>query len=309
MTAQRPKTTSDPLTDLIRTQRGLVTKSQAHALGMSSSAISRRVNSGRWERLLTGVYRSAEVPVNWEQAVLAACLAGGLGSAASHACAAALHGLDEIPRGVLEIWTSRRLRGGQLLCHIARLPETDVTRVSGIPVTTVERTMLDLASVMDRDHLELVPDSALRQRKTSIARMRWRLQHVPPHGAKGVGKLRELVDERSVTSPISESALEVRLAQLIRRAGLPPPQTQFRVLEGNRFVGRFDFAYPEAKLIIEVDGYRWHSGNQAWQRDRKRDNILNRLGWTILRFTADDLKDRAGVVSQISEILRPSLGF
>ena len=97
------------------------------------------------------------------------------------------------------------------------------------------------------------------------------------------------------------------MAQLIRRAGLPPPQPQFRVLDGGRFVGRFDFAYPDAKLIIEVDGYRWHSGNQAWQRDRKRDNVLNRLGWTILRFTAEDLKDGANVVRQISEVLHPSL--
>jgi very-short-patch-repair endonuclease len=78
-------------------------------------------------------------------------------------------------------------------------------------------------------------------------------------------------------------------------------------MEGTRVVGRFDFAYPDAKLIIETDGYRWHSGNQAWQRDRRRDNDLNRLGWTVLRFTAEDMKSPCDVVRQIRSVLTPSL--
>jgi very-short-patch-repair endonuclease len=78
-------------------------------------------------------------------------------------------------------------------------------------------------------------------------------------------------------------------------------------MEGTRFIGRFDFAYPEAMLIIEVDGYRWHGGNQAWHRDKRRDNDLNRLGWTVLRFTAEDLKHPASVIRQISDVIWPSL--
>lgn len=193
------------------------------------------------------------------------------------------------------------------MAHISTLPARDITRAAGIPVTSVERTLLDLASRLEHEVLELALDSALRQRKTSIARLRWRLQQAPSHGAKGVGELRGLVDARSTAAPGTESALEVRLAQIIRRSGLPAPQLQYRVMEGTRFIGRFDFAYPHAKLIVEVDGYRWHSGNRAWQRDRRRDNDLNRLGWTVLRFTAADLRDPADVVRQIWAVLQPSL--
>lgn len=78
-------------------------------------------------------------------------------------------------------------------------------------------------------------------------------------------------------------------------------------MDGPRFVARVDFAYPEAKLAIEIDGYRWHAGNDAWQRDRRRNNELSRLGWTVLRFTAADLKDARRVTAQVRDVLRPTL--
>ncbi len=90
-------------------------------------------------------------------------------------------------------------------------------------------------------------------------------------------------------------------------SSLPVPAQQWRVMDGTRVIGRFDFVYPDARLAIEIDGYRWHAGNEAWNRDRGRNNDLARLGWTILRFTANDLKDPGRVVAQIRDVLQPRL--
>ena len=307
MTAQRSRTSSDPLSETLRVQLGLITRTQALALGLSTSAITRLLSSGKWIRMMPRVYRVAAAPTSWHQSVLAACLSGGDGTVASHGTAGAVHRLDGSAPGRVEVWSPRRLRSDGIVCHCATLSGADMTRVSGIPATSVERTLLDLATRVSPEGLEVALDSALRERKTSVARLKWRLQQAPMHGTKGLGTLRSLVDARGTRSTQTESALEVRLVQILRRSGLPLPQKQYRVLEGSRVIGRFDFAYPEAKVVIEVDGYRWHSGNQAWQRDRRRNNDLNRLGWTILRFTAEDLKDPHAVIRQISDVLRPSL--
>jgi len=306
MTAQRPGTSIDAISELFRTQRGLITRAQALRSGLSPSAIARRVGGGAWQSAGRGLYRSAAVPATWEQEVLGACLLGGEGTVASHSCAAALHELDDFKREGVEVWTPRRLRNRAIRCHTAAIPSTDMCVVAGIPATSIERTLLDLAGQLTEQRLELALDAALRQRKTSLARIRWRAKAAPPHGTKGIASLCRLIDDRSHARQ-TESPLELRLLRIVRRFGLPEPEIQYRVMEGARVVGRFDFAYPLAKLIVEVDGYRWHAGNHAWQRDRQRDNDLNRLGWTILRFTADDLRLPQQVARHISAVLSPSL--
>jgi very-short-patch-repair endonuclease len=168
----------------------------------------------------------------------------------------------------------------------------------------VERTLIDLAGSISNQDLEVALDSALRMRKTTIPRLKWCVSNNRRKGVKGIGVLDALLTERSLAS---ESPLETRLAQILRQSSLPMPEAQFRVMDGAKVIGRFDFAYPAAKLIIEVDGYRWHSGKHAWQKDRERDNALNRLGWTVLRFTAEDLRRPRLVISQIRDVLYPRL--
>jgi very-short-patch-repair endonuclease len=163
---------------------------------------------------------------------------------------------------------------------------------------------MDLAASLSREELEVALDSALRRSMTTVARLKWHVAICRRRGVKGIGMLANFLEDRSVAS---ESPLETRLAQILARSGLPTPESQFRVMEGTKVIGRFDFAYPNAKLIIEVDGYRWHSGKHAWQRDRTRDNALNRLGWTVLRFTIEDLRSPRRVISQIKDVLYPPL--
>jgi very-short-patch-repair endonuclease len=122
-------------------------------------------------------------------------------------------------------------------------------------------------------------------------------------GRRGAGILRELLEHRGDTRP-TESPLETRLARLLRRARLPRPVAQYEVVRDGAFVARLDFAYPELRVGIEVDGYRYHSSRSAWQRDIERANALARLDWKLLRFTSDDL---AGRTKQVVREIRTTL--
>ena len=306
MTAQRAPASKDQIAQLFVKQRGLITTDQARGVGMSNAAITRKVKGGEWIRVFRSVYRLATAPVTWEQTVLAACLYGGPDTFASHQSAGALWRLDGLVPRTIHVTSTRRLREAVRCVRVSSIPAMDRRVLREIPVTSVERTLVDLAALLDPQALEIALDSALRMNLTSLPRLRWQLQNCSAR-AKGRATLAVLVEARSGIS-VSESVLETKILQAIAQAGLPKPVTQFRVMDGTRFVGRFDLAYPTAKVIIEADGYRWHSGRAAWHKDRSRDNDLNRLGWTVLRYTAQDLRDPRAVAAQIKEVLYPKVG-
>lgn len=307
MPAQRSFTSNVHVAQLARDQRGLLTRDQLATEGVSDSAVDRWVANGILVPVFPRVYRHAAVPESWEQRLLAACLCGGEGTLASHRSAGALWSLDKCERGLIEVLTGRRLRSSGLRCtRTKEIPRCDRSRVQGIPATSVERTLIDLAGDLGADGLEIALDSALRQRLTSLARLKWRLDKCPAN-KKGLATIKELLAQRSPKAAATESALEARFLQLVRRSKLPSPGQQYRVMDGHHFIARLDFAYPNAKLAVEIDGYRWHAGNHAWNRDRNRNNELARLGWTVLRFTATDLEDPRRVIAQIRGLLHPAM--
>ena len=83
----------------------------------------------------------------------------------------------------------------------------------------------------------------------------------------------------------------------MQRAGLPPPVSQYEIRDQGKLLARVDFAYPEAMVAIEADGYRYHSGKVSWQRDRIRRNALTTRGWRVLHVTWDDLQTRPDEVT------------
>lgn len=115
------------------------------------------------------------------------------------------------------------------------------------------------------------------------------LESVARRGRQGAGVLRVLLDKRSEGDDLAESVLEARMLRLCRNEGLPQPVCQHRVHDGPRLVGRIDFAYPADRVAIEVDGYESHASLDAFRHDRARQNELVALGWTVLRFTWDDV--------------------
>jgi very-short-patch-repair endonuclease len=102
--------------------------------------------------------------------------------------------------------------------------------------------------------------------------------------------------------------LELKLLSLLRKRRLPLPETQYeiRTSSGARF--RADFAWPHARLIIEVQGYKWHGGRRAWQRDLSRNSELAMLGWRVIYVTWDDLVSRPHeTLLRIERAIQPEL--
>lgn len=270
-------------------QHGVLSRAQALSCGLSPAAIGRRVASGRFELIFPGVYRVLGAPESWRQQVMAACLWAGAGAVSSHRTAGALWGLDGMPPGVVEITTLRRLRSPAVLLHQSRLTPRDATAIGSIPVTDSTRTLIDLGAVARREMVEVALDDALRRRLTSLKLLLARLDDLGGKGRRGAGVLRSLLEQRDPKKPPPESVLEARLIGLLRRARLPEPARQFPVREGGRLLARVDLAYPEVLLAIEADGYRYHSGRVAWQRDLKRRNALTSRGWRVIHVTWNDV--------------------
>jgi very-short-patch-repair endonuclease len=262
-------------------------RAQATARGFSTTIVDRRLTSGVWERLYPGVYRLAGVPATWRQALFAACLAWGDGAVVSHRAAASLWGFPGFEPSIELSVPRRRERAHAHLVHRpGSLAAVDVTTVDAIPVTTPVRTLIDVAGCVEADVLEEALDDALRSRLVTIGRMRWRLRELGKAGRRGSRLLGELVDARGGVARGPESVLETRLLRALRAAGLPRPAVQYKV-----GAYRVDFAYPDARVAIEADGFRWHSTRQQWDNDRARRNALTALGWTLIHVTWSQLQE------------------
>lgn len=90
---------------------------------------------------------------------------------------------------------------------------------------------------------------------------------------------------------ITESHLEDDFLRLVRAADLPQPRIQYILRDGDRFIARLDFAYPEQRVAIEVDGFRYHADRRAFDDDRARANAIQAMGWLVLRITAKHLEE------------------
>ncbi|MGH2756233.1 MAG: endonuclease domain-containing protein [Actinomycetota bacterium] len=275
-------------------QFGLFERDQARHLGMSDDAIYREVASGRAIRAYPRVYRDAASPQRWEQDLFAALLWAGKEAAASHRAAAALWSLDGSEPSVIELTvpSSRKSPNG-VVAHKGSLGPGEVTNVSSMRVTSPTRTILDLAAVIDEAALEIALDSALRRGLTSLSYLQRKHEERSARGRRGTGVVSRLLRERTPCERAPESPLETKFVRLLREARLPAPHAGHEVGPY-----RLDFAYPSIKLGIELDGYAFHSSKAAWQRDHKRHNELVALGWTLLRFTWDDVAKRRNQVAR-----------
>lgn len=288
-------------------RHGVFSRREAIALGATAAIIRRRIETGRWARLYRNVYRLAGVPETWHQRLLAACLAWD--GVASHRSAAAVWGLAGVTPRALEITVpaARRRRAEGVIVRRAHLRGSDVTKRHGIPVTTVARTLLDVAAVADGETLEIALDDASNRHLVTLARLRRDVDAWSHHGMRGVTALRSLVDERDPVSRHAESPLETRLHRLLRKAGIEEPVRQYVVRHEGRFIARVDLAFPQHRLALEADGYVAHSGRRRWQRDLARGNALTQIGWRVLRFSSEDMRRMPDwVVGQVMAALAGS---
>jgi hypothetical protein len=234
---------------------------------MGPRTIDRLLSSGTWDRMYSGVYRISGTPPSWRQALLAATLAWGNGAVISHRAAAALWRFPGFIEGEIELSVPRsRRRAYQHLTHRpVSLLRVDVATREAIPITTATRTLIDVAGAVPSAMLEEALDDALHRRLATVARIRRRLRDLAGPGRSGRWVLAGLLDTREGTSGVPQSVFETRLLRTLREAGLPPPRIQQEVQTdaGSR---RLDLAYPERRIAIEADGFRWHSSRMNWDR-------------------------------------------
>jgi very-short-patch-repair endonuclease len=160
---------------------------------------------------------------------------------------------------------------------VRRLDPRDVARRKGLPITAPARTLLDLATVLSPRTLERAFDEAMRMRIVNERLLRELLDRSPGrHGAKALTAL--LV--RTEGPAFTRSEAEERLLALIRAARLPPPELNVRVRRHE-----VDFLWRDAGLVVEVDGFAYHSTRAAFERDRLRDAELEAMGLRVIRVT------------------------
>jgi very-short-patch-repair endonuclease len=273
------------LAALATEQHGVVHLQQARGCGLTQQGVSRRLRARRLLEVHPCVFRVAGAPDTHLAALQAAALAVGPDGVVSHRSAAWLWGLLSHEDTVVEVTVSRS-RGPSLhgvAVHRSRdLVAGHSTVRSGIPVTNPLRTLVDLGAVCSRWTVEDALDRGLSDRRFTVAAVEWMLHEVARPGRRGCGVLRTVLDERALGAAPPDGLLEPRMARLLRSHGLPEAVFQHPVPEAR---ARLDFAYPEQRLAIEVDGYEVHGTRRAMDADHERHNRLVGAGWTVLRYT------------------------
>jgi very-short-patch-repair endonuclease len=253
--------------------------------------------------LLPGIYRDASVPDSAALRAHAALLYAGDGARFSHTTAAAIFGIDVGPQPDIHVTVpyERAVRDQRwVITHRSRqLVGANVTTRRKLPATSASRTVLDLGTLLTRPALDSALADAIRGGHVTAGYVARRLRQVAGGGAKGV-LIRVLKD----FDPLMESILEREYAAVVMAAGLPVGRTQHEISDGPLLIARVDFAHVERRLVVEIDGYAYHSPREQFQRDRRRDSALNSRGWEVLRFVADDVRRRP---AQMVEELRARL--
>jgi len=273
---------------------GIFASHHLRELCVSKAEREWRLGEGRWIEVHLGVYRIAGTPGSWRGDVLAAVWAGGTRAVASHRSAA---GLYEIPGGredMVEVTCPRwrRARHDGIEVHETKaLSPRDCTVVDGIPVTTVERTIFDLAAVCSGFTVELAMGNALRRDLTTLDRLGAMLRRVGKRGRKGTKLLRGLLAERDPAYAPTESERELMLLRVLREHGLPEPERQYSIYDDQgHFIARPDLVYRDLKIAMEYDSYQHHVGKHPHVRDSRRRNAMMGIGWAVFVATAEDVR-------------------
>ncbi len=280
------------LKTLLQAQHGLVSRNQMRVLGFTRHAIAWKLTRGELEPMTLRVFRRSGMSWSWEQWALSRVMSAGQGTGLSHRSAGHLYRLDGIDLRLsesLELSTPRErcFAAEDVVVHRPR--DLPLTRVKGIPVTHLPRTLIDLAAVLDSERLELALDSAQRLYPAIASTLPEALAELPTQGHRGISTLRELFGFR-VDGP-TDSALEVKVWRRLREAGLTPPRRLYKVREGVVVVAEVDFAWPQHKVALHVHGFRWHRQHERFENDASRRSALASRGWLSVMITATRLDE------------------
>jgi very-short-patch-repair endonuclease len=281
--------------ELAERQHGVVARRQLLALGVGEEAIEIRLRTGRLHRLHRGVYAVGHRALSREARWTVAVLASGPGAVLSHRSAAALWGMREPGSHAIEVTTPRKSRSrGAIHRHFAVLPVDEVTTERGIPVTTVPRTLFDLAATSSAD----VVEHALRESEYLRLHDRLSLPDLLDRypGRRGSPVVREcLRRRRNLPAGRARSWLEREFLPFLRRNGLPRPQLNAWLQVGERWF-QVDCLWP-GRVVVELDGFAGHGTRAAFVADRARDRKLRVAGYGVTRIAPEQLEDEPKAIA------------
>lgn len=263
---------------------------------MTGSAVDRRLRAGRLHRVRPGGFSVGHRLIPREGRWLAAVLTSGPDAVLSHWSAAALWAIRPNSRSVIDVTLPRKSRTHNgLRRHRKPLPADEITTRDGIPVTTVPRTILDLAATEPPDVVQnLLREAEFRQLWDRLSL--WDLIERYP-GRRGVRRVRTAL-ERIGEEPPGErrSPLEERFVPFLRHHRLPMPHFNAWIALGEK---RFqvDCLWPDWNQIVELDGWASHGTRSAFREDRGRDRRLRVAGYSVTRITWAELDDEPAVIA------------
>lgn len=274
----------DSLLEVASRHHGLLRVDLAQLHGVTRERLDRLRSRG----LLTfeghNVYRVTGSQATWRQQVLRGVWTTGTASFASHRTGAAIWGLNKgrgievlVPKG------SGARPAGVRVHETRHLTGIDVDERDSIRVTSIERTLVDLAAIVRMGRLARLLDEAHEQGLTTYRRVAQRLACMPTRGRKGVVMLRVLLEERIGTPAEAKNTFEEIMVGILQRSELPAPVRQQRV---DSETGRYylDFAWPEHMVAVECDGLESHGSPAAMAYDLHRQNTIIEAGWGLRRF-------------------------
>jgi Protein of unknown function (DUF559)/Transcriptional regulator, AbiEi antitoxin/AbiEi antitoxin C-terminal domain len=296
------------IADLATTQGGVVSLDQLRDEGISKSLAAERAEAKELHRIHRGVYTVGHRAVSRQTLLRAALLACGDGAVVSHGTAAAFHGLwDRAPRLIdvtVPIEAGRKIDG--IRCRRCRYPEPEeILMVHGVAVTTVARTLVDLAGMVSLATIKKTVGRAAILKKLDLQAV-----DVSIHFAKRRRGLRSLelallpYRTKDGTVPDVRSDFETLVLPDLLEMGLQRPACNVWLhIDGERLL--VDFFWEEQRVVVETDGRETHETPDAFQNDRRRDQFLSSAGYRAFRTTWYQLHhERAAVLRRISRALR-----
>jgi very-short-patch-repair endonuclease len=292
------RTVEEELARIAGLGHGVVTRAQLLRAGITTSEIEQRLRTGALLREHRGVYRVGHRAPGVEASYLAAVRACGDGALLSGRAAGYLLGIvkGRVPAPEVTAPTERRVKGVKTR-RSRDLAASDATTWRRIPVTSVARTLVDLAASLSTAELARACHEAGVRHGTTPSQVGAVLARRPK--SPGAAKLRQIMrGEVRVTL----SKLEARFLAVLRDARLVLPQTN--ISAGGR---RVDCYWPQERLVVELDSYRYHHSRHAWEQDRHREREARARGEEFRRYTYGDVFDEPQLIMAELRALVPSV--
>jgi hypothetical protein len=297
---------SHGIRSLLEAQHGVIGRRQLVELGVHRLRIARWLEAGRLVEVHPGAYGMGHAALRREGRFMAAVLSAGPGAVLSHAAAAALWQLR--PGGRTEVTTTRNVRREFRVHRVRALLPEHTTSLHAIPCTTPMRTLADIAEGSSTRQIERAVDNAYFHELfdlTALAPILDARRRRP-----GAARLTRLLEGHRPGTTQTRSRNEEAFLALIDRAGLPRPELNARLLLSDGTPITVDALWADSKLIAEIDVFHTHDARPTtFETDRRRDALLQAMGYTVVRFTARQLaEDPAHVVATVRQLLRRTRG-